>query len=94
MVTMLTESCPTCDGAGYVKSRYTVSYEVLRHLRAACRKGEGTQFDVHLSPEVARLLIEEEKSSLEYLETTYGAKINVVANSTLIVDNFEVKSVH
>ena len=62
MVTMLTESCPTCEGSGYIKSRYTVCYEVLRQLRSSCRKGEGRQFNVHLSPEVARLLVEEEKS--------------------------------
>jgi len=43
---------------------------------------------------VARLLAEEEKSSIEHLETTYGAKINIVANPGLIVDNFEVKSAY
>ena len=65
---------PSCDGSGYIKSRYTVSYEVLRHLRSACRKGEGRQFNVYLSPEVARLLIEEEKSSLEISRPTYGGE--------------------
>jgi ribonuclease G len=91
MVTMLTESCPTCDGSSYIKSRYTVCYEVLRDLRTACRKGEGKQFDVSLAPEVARLLLEEEKNSLDYLETTYKTKINIIANSASIIDNFEVK---
>ena len=94
LVTMLTETCPVCDGSGYIKSRLTVCYEVLRALRSACRKGEKKQFSVYLSPEVARLLAEEEKSSIEHLETTYGAKINIVANPGLIVDNFEVKSAY
>jgi ribonuclease G len=91
MVTMLTESCPTCDGSAYIKSRYTVCYEVLRHLRTSCRKGEGRQFNVYLAPEVARLLYEEEKSSIEYLETTYGTKINIIANPGFVIDNFDVK---
>jgi ribonuclease G len=93
IVTMLSESCPVCDGSGYVKSRYTVCYEVLRNLRTACRKGEGRQFDVYLSPEVARLLLEEEKSSMDYLETTYKTKINIIANSDLVVDSFDVKGI-
>jgi ribonuclease G len=38
VVTGLTESCPTCDGSGYIKSRYTVCYEVLRILRVRCKK--------------------------------------------------------
>jgi ribonuclease G len=90
VVTMLSEPCPTCDGTGYIKSRYSVCYDVLRNLRTACRKGEGKQFDVSLSPEVARLILEEEKGSMDYLETTYGKKINIIANSDFIVDNFEV----
>lgn len=94
IVTTLTESCPTCDGSGCIKSRYTVCYEVLRELRSACRKGDGKVLNVALSPEVARLLFEEEKSSIEYLETTYGTKINIIANPGLIIDSFEVKGVH
>jgi ribonuclease G len=93
-VTILTESCPTCEGTGYIKSRYTVCYEVLRELRSSCRKGEGKQFNVHLAPEVARLLFEEEKASIEYLETTYGRKINIIANPGFIIDNFDVKAIH
>ncbi|MGD0229642.1 MAG: Rne/Rng family ribonuclease [Syntrophorhabdales bacterium] len=92
VVSMLTETCPTCDGSSYIKSRYTVCYEVLRNLRVLCRKGEGKQFNVFLAREVARLLFEEEKASIEYLETTYGAKINIIANSAFIIDNFEVRA--
>ena len=93
MVTMLTESCPTCEGSGYIKSRYTICYEVLRLLRVSCSKGKAKRLDVHLAPEVARLLVEEEKTSLEYLENTFAAKINIIANSAFIIDNFDVKAV-
>jgi ribonuclease G len=93
MVTMLTESCPTCEGSGYIKSRYTICYEVLRLLRVSCSKGKAKRLDVHLAPEVARLLVEEEKASLEYLENTFAAKINIIANSAFIIDNFDVKAV-
>jgi ribonuclease G len=93
MVSMLTESCPTCEGSSYIKSRYTICYEVLRLLRVSCAKGKAKQFDVHLAPEVARLLVEEEKASLEYLENTFAAKINIIAKSAFIIDNFEVKAV-
>jgi len=94
VVTMLTESCPTCDGSGYIKSRFIVCYEVLRALRAACRKEEGKQFNIHLSPDVAQLLYEEEKASLEYLETTFGTKINIIANPGLSMEHFQVEGVY
>ncbi len=93
VVTMLTEQCPVCEGAGYVKSRYIVCYEVLRKLRIMCRKGDGKLFDVHLSPEVAGLLVEEEKAALEYLESSYGVKINIVSKSMQSADSFDIKAV-
>jgi ribonuclease G len=67
IVSLMSETCPNCDGSGYIKSRYTVCYEVLRELKSGCRKDEGKIFNIHLSPEVARLLYEEEKSSLEHI---------------------------
>jgi ribonuclease G len=94
IVTMLSESCPTCDGSGYVKSRFTVCYEVLRALRAACRKEEGRQLNIHLAPEVAQLLYEEEKTSLEYLENTFGTKFNVIADPALGIESFQVEGVY
>ena len=30
---MLTEPCPYCEGKGYIKSKTTVCYEILRQLR-------------------------------------------------------------
>jgi len=94
VVTMLSESCPTCDGSGYVKSRFTVCYEVLRALRGACRKQEGKQLNIHLAPEVAQLLYEEEKASLEYLEKTYGMKFNIIADPGLGIESFQVEGVN
>ena len=94
VVTMLSESCPTCDGSGYVKSRFTVCYEVLRALRAACTKEEGKQFNVHLATEVAQLLYEEEKAALEYLENTFGTKFNIIVDPTLGIESFQVEGVY
>jgi ribonuclease G len=93
IVSLLTEVCPSCDGSGYIKSKYTVCYEVLRELRSFCKKDEGKKINVFLAPEVAGLLYEEEKSSIEYIENTYQTKINIIANPELSIDNFHVEGV-
>jgi ribonuclease G len=93
IVNLMSETCPNCDGSGYIKSRYTVCYEVLRELKSDCRKDEGKIFNIHLSPEVARLLYEEEKSSLEYIETTYKTKVNLIANPSYSIDKFSIEGV-
>jgi ribonuclease G len=93
IVNLMSETCPNCDGSGYIKSRYTVCYEVLRELKSDCRKDEGKIFNIHLSPEVARLLYEEEKSSLEHIETTYKTKVNLIANPSYSIDKFSIEGV-
>lgn len=94
LATLLSEVCPACDGSGYIKSRYTVCYEVLRDLRSACRKEEGKTYNVYLSPEVVSLLYVEEKSSLETLESMYNTKINIIANPEFTIDRYQVEGVH
>lgn len=91
---LLTETCPNCDGSGYIKSRYTVCYEVLRELRSACKKEEGRTFNIYLSPEVASLLYEEEKSSIELIENKYKTKINLIANPSFSTDKFRVEGIY
>jgi ribonuclease G len=93
IVNLLTELCPTCEGSGYIKSRYTVCYEVLRELRSYCRKEGGKMINVYLSPEVASLLYEEEKSSIEFIEHAYNTKVNIIANPEFSVDTFQVEGV-
>ena len=93
IVNMLAEPCPLCDGTGYVKSRYTVCYEVLRELRSFCKKEAVNRLDVHLSPEVASFIYEEEKVSIEYIENTFKTKVNLIANPDFSIDRFQVQKV-
>ncbi|HON86141.1 MAG TPA: ribonuclease E/G, partial [Syntrophorhabdaceae bacterium] len=93
IVNILTDACPVCEGAGYVKAKYTVCYEVLRELTSMCKKDEGKAYNVYLSPEVARLLYEEEKASLEFIENTYKTKINIIANPEYSLDSFQVETI-
>lgn len=93
IVDMITETCPNCDGSGYVKSRYTVCYEVLRELRSFCRKEEVNKLNIYLSPEVASFIYEEEKSSIEYIENSFQTKINLIANPDFSIDRFQVEKI-
>ena len=61
--------------------------------RGASRKGEGKKFNVYLSPEVAALLYEEEKSSIEYLESTFKTKVDIIADPDFSVESYQVESV-
>ena len=94
IVNMLTEMCPNCDGVSYIKSRYTVCYEVLRELLSLCRKEGGKKVNLYLAPEVASFIYEEEKNSIEHIETTYETKINIIANPALSINRFHIEKAH
>ena len=43
LVQLLTEPCPTCEGAGVVKSVTTVAYEILREVRRSRARSSTTR---------------------------------------------------
>jgi len=72
---ILCDSCPYCEGKGRIKSAKTVAYEVLRKLKFMTLQ-EGTEITVILNPQVADLLTDEERDSLEEIENSKKNKNN------------------
>ena len=88
---MLTESCPTCAGAGVVKSTATLAAEVLRGIhREARRQRASDMIVVRLSPEVARYLYDAGAGALEALEKRLGLKIVLRSKDGLVPGSFEI----
>ena len=57
-------------------------------------QGRGQNYNVYLSAEVVSLLYEEEKGSIEKLETEYKTKINIIANPEFAIDRYQVEAVY
>ena len=88
---MLTEACPTCAGAGVVKSTATLAAEVLRGIhREAHRQHATDMIVVRLSPEVARYLYDTGAGGLEALEKRLGLKIVLRSKDGLVPGSFEL----
>jgi ribonuclease G len=85
----LCESCPYCEGKGFVKSPRTLCYEIFRKVtRLAKHGGEGIIVTAH--PSVADLLSDEERSGIEDIENKYNVKITIRENRNLHQENYEV----
>jgi len=87
---MLTEPCPYCEGKGYIKSKTTVCYEILRQLR---RDGNSFREDgivVTCNPEIADLLISVEAQYIELLEKRLQKKIIIQAKKRFHLEKFEI----
>lgn len=73
----LCEPCPYCEGKGYVKGATTVAYEIFRELRREMGNHQlaGRKVTLLVSPDVASLLYDEERGSIEEFEQVYGKQI-------------------
>ncbi len=85
----LTDPCPYCEGHGYLKSRRTVCYEIFRELMKK-RPGTDEKATVQVNPEVAGLLLDEERGWLEDLEERLGIRIAVRTVVHFHLEEYEI----
>jgi ribonuclease G len=86
----LTNTCPYCEGKGYLKSPTTVCYEIFRDL---CREAPGIkakQLEVYCNPAVASMLYDEERAQLEHLEERFGKRIHIKGIAEYHLEQFDV----
>ena len=87
---VLTEPCPTCEGAAVVKSSTTVAYEILREVRRSGSLVDNDKVQIEASPKVAELLSTRERDYLDGLEKKLQKKLEVVAQKGWKPDQFRV----
>lgn len=87
----LSETCPYCEGKGFVKSLRTLCYEIFRKIKKTVTSTT-QRIIIRAHPAVAELLSDEERQGLEELEGKYKIKIIVTEDESLHQENYEVVS--
>ena len=87
---VLCEPCSYCDGEGYLKSKQTVCYEVLRELERQRKDFYGRNVLVMAHPEVAAMFCDEERAALERVEERMHALVSVKADPNLHLENYDI----
>lgn len=90
LVQLLTEPCPTCEGAGVVKSVTTVAYEILREVRRSGMLVDNEKIEIEAAPRVAEVLQKQERDYLDTLEKRFQKLITVVGQKGWKPDQFRV----
>lgn len=88
----LTEPCPYCDGRGRVRSRATVTHDVLREIGRQAQKHGGRDLVVSASPEIAAILSEDMNDALTALEARSGRSVIVEARNDFHRETFHVRA--
>lgn len=87
----LHEDCPTCNGSGVVRSRATVSFEVLRELRREHARSPGTSaIHVQCTPDVADALFGPYYEDLVQVEQQLGRRVVVLPVAHFAPDQIEI----
>lgn len=87
----LTEQCPTCDGTGRVKTKITVSYEILRVLKGLAKTMPACTLIIEANPAIIDYLINYEKENINAIEAQYNISTIIKANNLLHIEQFSVR---
>ena len=87
---ILGEHCPYCEGAGFIKSKTTVCYDIFREIERTSTELGGHSILVEVNPEVADLLYEEERATVEELEQRFKKKIIIKGKTGFHQEQFNI----
>jgi ribonuclease G len=85
----LCETCPYCEGKGFVKSPQTLCYEIFRKTKKLALQG-AQKIVITAHPAVAELLSDEERQGIEDIEKLNGVKVIVTDDPDLHQENYEI----
>ncbi len=89
LVQTLCEPCSYCEGRGYVLSRESVAFKVLREIRKDLPRFRGHKIALAVHARVAEHLLHE-RAALQALERDLGREIEVRAKPGLHQEQFEI----
>ena len=87
---LLCQTCPSCEGRGYVKSHETVCYEIYREVLRQHHQFEFQELMVLARPGVIERLLDEESAIVAELEEITGTPIRLQSENLYAPDQFDV----
>jgi len=86
----LCSPCPSCEGAGYVKSVTTVIGEILQEAYKIARAVEGPDVVLRVNPEVAKVLKSHNNDYVQEMEQVLGRTVIVKSDPLLHQEKFDL----
>ncbi len=88
---IISEPCPYCEGRGVIKSKITVCYEIMRQLTQLAAHHKGANILIEANVDVANLILEHERESIDNMENQYGVHIEIQQNNSGIFERYKLK---
>ncbi|MEM9706468.1 MAG: Rne/Rng family ribonuclease [Pseudomonadota bacterium] len=85
-----TQPCPTCNGAGVIRSSEMASLRILRAAESEAISGRAGGLNVSASMDVALFILNYKREWLREIESVHGVRIEVTADPTKLGDQYEL----
>lgn len=86
-----THQCPTCGGAGNVRSHEMAALRILRTAENEAISSTAGNIQVKAALDVTLYILNQKRDWLRRIETDYGVRIELVADAAKAGDNFEIE---
>ncbi len=86
-----THACPTCGGAGAVRSHEMAALRILRSTEHEATSGDAGLLQVKVAMDVALYILNHKRDWLRRIEENYGVTVEVTADPSKAGDNFEIE---
>jgi ribonuclease G len=87
---VLCQSCPSCEGRGFVKTAETVCHEIFREILRQHRQFDFQEVLVLARPQVIERLLDEDSAGIAELEEVTGKPIRLQSEGLYAPDQFDV----
>ena len=85
-----TSLCPTCNGAGAVRSHEMAALRILRSIEEAALQGRAGVIAASTSTDVALFILNNKRDWLARIEETYELSLEINADPTKAGDQYEI----
>lgn len=86
-----THMCPTCGGAGAVRSHEMAALRILRSAENEALSSKAGNLQVKAALDVTLYILNHKREWLRRIETDYGVKVELIADAAKAGDNFEIE---
>ena len=87
------QRCPYCGGRGSVKSVVTMAIQAIRQAKRALKGTHNKTLELFVHPQVAMRLLQEDRPSLSAIEAQAHARILVMSDPSLHLEQVKVQLV-
>jgi ribonuclease G len=88
---ILCEPCFYCDGAGELKSKRTLCYEIFRRIQRDAMHNDSTTINLLVHPRIGEMLFKEENRNVELLEKSLEREITIVSKPEFHLEQYQIK---